>query len=155
MKIYSLTRKQFLPISLEASWAFFSTPRNLSHITPAWLDFSIRSPVIEEMYAGMVVEYQITLPPGIPTTWVTEITHVREPYFFVDEQRLGPYRFWHHQHRFQEVSGGIELEDIVHYAMPLGWIGRAAHGLWVQRQLKEIFDFRFDYLQQHFLPAKP
>lgn len=153
MKLYRLNRKQILPISLEESWAFFSTPHNLERITPDWLNFSIRSPV-EEMYAGMVIEYKITLPPGIPTRWVTEITHVDAPYFFVDEQRLGPYQFWHHQHRFRSVSGGVELEDIVHYSLPLGWIGRLAHFFWVNPQLQAIFHFRHQYLQQHFTPGK-
>jgi ligand-binding SRPBCC domain-containing protein len=102
------------------------------------------------MYAGLVVTYRIRIPPGVPSTWVTEITHVREPHFFVDEQRFGPYRFWHHQHHFQEKDSGVEIQDIVHYGLPLGVLGRLPHFFVVRRQLRSIFAFRRAALDKRF-----
>jgi len=150
MKLYRLTRKQTLPISLEEAWPFFSTPHNLEQITPAFLRFHITSPVPDEIYNGLIITYRIAAIAGIPLTWVTEIKHVEPFSQFVDEQRLGPYRFWHHLHRFREVEGGVEMEDIVHYVMPFGWLGRLAHVVFVQDRLKAIFDFRRDYLAGYF-----
>jgi len=146
MKIYSLQRKQVLPISLEQAWPFFSTPRNLEQITPAFLNFHITSEVPEEIYNGLIITYRIAAVASIPMAWVTEIKHVEPTRQFVDEQRIGPYRFWHHLHRFREVEGGVEMEDIVHYVMPLGWLGRLAHAVFVRDRLRAIFDFRRDYL---------
>ncbi len=150
MKIYTLTRKQVLPITLEQAWPFFSTPANLEQITPAFLNFQITSEVPEEIYPGLIITYQIAAVAGIPMTWVTEIKHVIRLHQFVDEQRLGPYRFWHHLHRFREVEGGVEMEDIVHYVMPWGIFGRLVHALFIQSRLKRIFDFRREYLQGYF-----
>lgn len=118
-------------------------------MTPPWLKFQIRSGLAEKMYQGMVIAYRITLPPGLPTNWVTEITHVEEPHYFVDEQRLGPYRFWHHQHHFHEVEGGVRMEDIVHYQVPLGIVGELTAGWLISKQLETIFKFRYDYLEHH------
>jgi ligand-binding SRPBCC domain-containing protein len=146
MKVYRLHRRQFLPITLEEAWPFFATPRNLEAITPDFLHFEITSDPPDEMYSGLIITYRIAAVAGIPMTWVTEIKHL-EPYRrFVDEQRLGPYRFWHHEHAFRAVPGGIEMEDIVHYVMPWGWLGRLVHAVFVERRLKAIFDFRRDYL---------
>ena len=150
MKIYTLTRKQVLPISLEQAWPFFSTPSNLEQITPAFLNFHITSPVPEEIYPGLIITYRIAAVAGIPMTWVTEIKHVVRLRQFVDEQRLGPYRFWHHLHRFREVEGGVEMEDIVHYAMPWGIFGRLVHAVFIRSRLKRIFDFRREYVEGYF-----
>lgn len=142
-----LYRKQILPITLEQAWSFFSNPANLAEITPPWLKFRICSELPDRMYAGLIIKYRITMPPGLPVTWVTEITHVREPNFFVDEQRLGPYRLWHHQHTFEEVPGGVQMEDIVHYQVPFGPLGSLFMGWWIRRNLKAIFDYRYRYLE--------
>jgi ligand-binding SRPBCC domain-containing protein len=150
MKIYTLTRKQVLPITLEQAWPFFSTPKNLEQITPAFLNFHITSAVPEEIYPGLIITYRIAAVAGIPMTWVTEIKHVVLLRQFVDEQRLGPYRFWHHLHRFSEVEGGVEMEDIVHYVMPWGFLGQLVHAVFVQSRLNRIFDFRREYLQEYF-----
>jgi len=150
MKIYTFKRRQFLPITLETAWPFFSTPRNLEQITPAFLRFHITSEVPNEIYDGLIITYQIAAVAGIPMTWVTEIKHVETHRQFVDEQRIGPYRFWHHLHRFSAVEGGIEMEDIVHYAMPWGWFGQLANTVFVDQRLCAIFDFRRDYLTQYF-----
>ena len=150
MKIYTLTRKQVLPITLEQAWPFFSTPKNLEQITPAFLNFHITSAVPEEIYPGLIITYRIAAVAGIPMTWVTEIKHVVRLRQFVDEQRLGPYRFWHHLHRFREVEGGVEMEDIVHYVMPWGFLGRLVHAGFIQSRLNRICDFRREYLQEYF-----
>lgn len=142
MRIYRLDYKQHLSVSLEEAWRFFSDPRNLPKITPAWLSFSITSEVPERIYPGLIITYRIKPLLGIPVTWVTEITHLIEPRYFVDEQRFGPYSFWHHQHIFKEKEDGVEVRDIVHYAFTLGPLGRLIGDLTVERKLHEIFSFR-------------
>lgn len=150
MKLYQFRSKQFLPIKIDKAWEFFSNPNNLSKITPPWLNFEVTSKLDNKMYAGMIITYLVRPLLNIPTTWVTEITHVREPYFFVDEQRFGPYKFWHHQHIFREVENGVEMEDIVSYAVPFGLVGRLMNKLVVEKKIKEIFAFRSDVLNSLF-----
>lgn len=150
MALYKLHQKQFLPVSLDVAWDFFSKPQNLEQITPPWLKFQILGDVPAKMYPGMIVEYKIRDATGLPMQWVTEITQVNEPYMFVDEQRFGPYKFWHHQHFFREVEGGIEAEDIVHYKMPFWFIGLIVHAFYVKRQLKQIFEFRKTFLEEKY-----
>lgn len=150
MKLYTISRKLGLPLSIEKVWSFFSNPENLTLITPPGLGFNITSDVPQKMYEGMIITYTITPVLNFPVRWVTEITHVDEPRLFVDEQRFGPYRFWHHQHLFKEINGGVEVTDLIHYALPLGPLGRIAHELFVKRQLNEIFDFRRRYLEKEF-----
>jgi len=146
MKIYRLHRRQFLPITLEEAWPFFSTPRNLERITPAFLNFEITSEVPDDIYPGLIITYRIAAVAGVPMTWATEIKHVERLRRFVDEQRIGPYRFWFHEHTFRAVRGGIEMEDTVHYAMPWGLFGRLVHGVFIRARLNAIFDFRREYL---------
>ena len=150
MKLYTISRKLGLPLPIEKVWSFFSNPENLTLITPPGLGFNITSDVPQKMYEGMIITYTITPVLNFPVRWVTEITHVDEPRLFVDEQRFGPYRFWHHQHLFKEINGGVEVTDLIHYALPLGPLGRIAHELFVKRQLNEIFDFRRRYLEKEF-----
>ncbi|MGE0589328.1 MAG: hypothetical protein AB7O48_12195 [Cyclobacteriaceae bacterium] len=151
MKIYTFTRKQILPISLEQAWSFFSTPMNLSKITPSSMGFQILySSGGNRTYAGQLIRYKVTVPPGIRLQWVTEITHVAEPNYFVDEQRFGPYALWHHQHHFKQVGNGVEMTDEVNYAIPFGILGRLANWLFVERQVNAIFNHRFDVLKTHF-----
>lgn len=143
MKVYQLERKQHLPITLEQAWSFFSTPSNLEKLTPSNMKFNIHyNSGLNEMYAGQIITYKIKVPPGINMDWTTEITHVEPLKYFVDEQRFGPYKMWHHQHRFTETEEGVVMEDIVNYVMPFGFIGRIAHAVFVKRQLKDIFDYR-------------
>lgn len=150
MKIYQFKAKQFLPVSIDEAWEFFSNPNNLSKITPAWLNFKVTSQLPNKMYAGMIITYLVRPLLNISTTWVTEITHVSKPNFFVDEQRFGPYKFWHHQHIFREVEGGIEMEDIVSYAVPFGMIGRIVNRFIISKKIKEIFSFRSRKLEEFF-----
>ncbi len=149
--LYQLYRKQVLPISLEEAWEFFSSPFNLKKITPPDMGFEVKliSPE-QKMYAGMIIAYKVRPLLGIPMNWVTEITHVREPYFFVDEQRFGPYSFWHHQHHFRKVREGVEMEDLVSYKIPLGLLGKIANALFVRKRLEYIFDYRYKILEQIF-----
>ncbi|MBX2917263.1 MAG: SRPBCC family protein [Cyclobacteriaceae bacterium] len=151
MKLYTIKRTQFLPISLNEAWEFFSTPRNLAKITPAEMGFHILYVSGgEKTYAGQIIRYKVQILPGIKTHWVTEITHVNEPIYFVDEQRFGPYALWHHQHHFKEVPGGVEMTDEVNYAIPLGLLGRIANALFVGREVNRIFDYRFKVLEEYF-----
>lgn len=144
MAVHSLKTVQKLPTSPEKAWDFFSKPANLQAITPTRLGFNIISKYHgEEMYPGQLIEYTIKPVMGIPLYWMTEITHVSPSKFFVDEQRYGPYAMWHHQHHFLPVEGGVEMTDIVHYKIPFGFLGGIANGLFVRKQLEEIFYFRF------------
>ena len=151
MKVHRILRRQMIPISMTAAWAFFSDPMNLSKITPPWLDFEVISDIPKKMHSGMIITYRITPLAGIPIFWISEITHVKTPTFFVDEQRIGPFRFWHHQHFFKETTQGAEMQDIVHYAMPYGPFGELVHGSFVRKKLEAIFDFREKTLMQIFL----
>jgi ligand-binding SRPBCC domain-containing protein len=149
-RLYRIHRSQRLPIDLEAAWDFFSDSRNLARITPAYLGFSFVGEPPEKMYEGMIITYKIRPVFGIPITWVTEITHVDKPSRFVDEQRFGPYRFWHHKHLFRPIQGGVEMEDIVDYAMPFGPLGSLPHAFLVRRRLEGIFDYREGTLRRMF-----
>lgn len=155
MKTYTLERKLFLPISIDAAWEFFSNPHNLKNITPPSMDFHVRSNPPDEMYAGMIIEYTVKTLLGVPVRWITEISHVRKPFFFVDEQRFGPYRFWHHQHRFVEAEGGVEMTDIVTYALPFGIIGSLVRHMIVKQRLQTIFSYRHDVLKKIFSSHHP
>jgi ligand-binding SRPBCC domain-containing protein len=146
-----LHRVQTLPIGLPQAWAFFSDPRNLADITPGDMGFRILSEPPSRIYEGLMIPYAVTPFPGIKLSWLTEITHVREPEYFVDEQRIGPYRLWHHEHRFRpSPGGGVVVEDIIHYALPFGWPGRLAAGALVRSRLDSIFRFRAGVLAERF-----
>ncbi len=142
MKIYTLKSKQNLPISIDEAWDFLSNPKNLKTITPDYMGFEILSGADREMYAGQIIQYIVTPVAGIKTKWVTEITHVKDKEYFVDEQRFGPYALWHHKHFLKEISGGVEMEDIIDYKIPLGILGQLAHPILVKPKLKEIFEYR-------------
>ena len=148
MKLHVLERELRLPVTIGQAWEFFSDPRNLARITPPDMGFELTSPPPERMYAGMIITHRVRPLAGVPVTWVTEITHVDEPRLFVDEQRFGPYRFWHHQHLFREIPGGVEARDIVHYALPRG--AGPARALLVAPRLESIFDHRRRVLEETF-----
>ena len=142
MKIYTLHTKQNLPISIETAWEFLSSPKNLKIITPDYMGFKTLSGDEKEMFAGQIIQYIVTPVLGIPMKWVTEITHVVYKKYFVDEQRFGPYALWHHKHFLKEIPGGVEMEDIVDYKVPMGILGQMVHPFLVKPKLKEIFDYR-------------
>ena len=150
MKLYSIHTKQNLPISLEEAWNFIANPKNLEVITPKSMGFKTLSGDEKEMFAGQIIHYHITPLFGIKLQWVTEITHVKDRKFFVDEQRFGPYAFWHHKHFLKEIPGGVEMEDIVHYKVPMGILGQMVHPFLVKPKLDEIFAFRQKKLVELF-----
>ena len=150
-KVYSFKTTQLLPISMEAAWNFFSNPENLFDITPDKLDFRTISRYHgDKMYTGQLIEYTVSPFLGIPLYWMTEITHVEQHKYFVDEQRFGPYSMWHHQHHFKEVEEGVEMTDIVHYKLPFWFFGDIANWFFVKQQLKIIFDYRFNAVKKYF-----
>jgi len=142
LKIYSVRAKQRLPISKQEAWDFLSKPENLKTITPTYMGFNILSGADRPMYAGQIIQYIVTPVLKIKTKWVTEITHVVDGSYFVDEQRFGLYALWHHKHFVKEIDGGVELEDIIDYKVPFGIIGQLVHPFLVKPKLQEVFEFR-------------
>lgn len=150
-KVYTIKTVQKIPISLAEAWDFFSKPSNLADITPDNLGFNIISKHHgERMYPGQIIEYIVKPVLGILLYWMTEITHVEDQKYFVDEQRFGPYSMWHHQHHFKAIEGGVEMTDIVHYKLPLWILGDIAHTLFVKAQLTHIFDYRFTAVENKY-----
>jgi ligand-binding SRPBCC domain-containing protein len=150
MKIYTLHAKQNLPISVDQAWEFLSSPKNLKTITPDYMGFNILSGADRPMFAGQIIQYIVTPVLGIKTKWVTEITHVLDKEYFVDEQRFGPYALWHHKHFIKEIDGGVEMEDIIDYKVPFGIIGQLFHPIIVKPKLDEIFNYRKQKLEELF-----
>ncbi len=150
MKIYRLHKKQNLPISVDRAWDFLSDPKNLKTITPDYMGFHILSGADRAMYAGQIIQYVVTPILGIKTKWVTEITHITNKQYFVDEQRFGPYALWHHKHFIKEIKGGVEMEDIVDYKVPFGFLGQWMHPILVEPKLNEIFNYRTKKLEALF-----
>ena len=142
MKIYRLETAQKLPISQNEAWDFLSDPKNLKRITPDYMGFEILSGTADKMYAGQIIQYLVTPVMNIPTKWVTEITHVDEGNYFVDEQRFGPYSLWHHKHFLKPIPNGVEMVDIIDYKIPLGILGQLVHPILVAPKLKQIFEYR-------------
>jgi len=144
---------QRLPISIDQAWEFFSDPANLSRITPEEMSFNIITDLHlqgEKMYPGMIIAYKITPFFKLRMNWVTEITHVKEKEFFVDNQKTGPFKIWHHQHRFKEVEGGVEMIDILHYAVPFGIFGALIERIFIEKRVNNIFFYRKNVLKEMF-----
>lgn len=151
-KVYSFKTIQLIPTDITTAWEFFSNPANLKDITPNNLGFKVISQHHgDKMYAGQIIEYKVSPVLGIPLYWMTEITHVEDKKYFVDEQRFGPYSLWHHQHHFKEVQGGVEMTDIVHYKTPFLFLGDIANRLFIEKQLKDIFDYRYKKVEEMFV----
>lgn len=152
MAIHTLNTSLILKTTRDEAWAFFSNPANLSKITPAELDFQIVTPDLpSRIYAGMMIEYRVRPLFGLPMTWLTEITHVREGEYFVDEQRSGPYAIWHHEHHFEDLGGGrLKASDKVTYQLPFQPFSEVVHGILVKPQLEGIFRFREVAIRKYF-----
>lgn len=151
--MYCLKYLQKLPLTLEESWKFFSSPANLKILTPKHLGFEITNGDEScAMYAGQIISYNIRPLWNFPVEWVTEITHVHEPFYFIDEQRFGPYKFWHHEHRFNAIPKGVEMIDIIYYELPFGIIGKTLHSIKVKNDLEAIFAYRYETLEKLFGP---
>lgn len=151
MKIYTLTRKQTFPITLQEAWDFFSSPKNLAKITPSKMDFRILGiSGQEKIYTGQIIQYKVKILPFCSVYWETEIQNVQEPLSFVDDQRVGPFALWRHEHRFKEVVGGIEMTDKVSYSVSFGLLGIVVNELFVEREVNAIFNHRFETLNKLF-----
>jgi len=150
MKLYQLRSKQALPISQKKAWDFLSNPANLKVITPDHMGFTILDGGDRPMFAGQIIQYKVSPFPGYATKWVTEITHMKDGEYFVDEQRFGPYSLWHHKHFIKPIEGGVEMEDIIDYKIPFGILGQLAQPIIVEKQLKRIFEYREKKLQELF-----
>ena len=143
MAVHYLQQIQKIPAMPEVVWNFFADPANLAILTPDYLNLKYTNQLYgEKMYPGQVLTYKVKPLFGIPVFWMTEITHVENGRYFIDEQRVGPYSLWHHQHHFKEINGGVEMTDIIHYSKPLGPLGVLANSLLVRKKLEGIFEFR-------------
>ena len=151
MAIYKMIRKQVIPADIATLWDFFKDPSNLTEITPSYMNFVIKTmDTSDDIYAGQMITYSVAPIAKIPLFWMTEITAVEKHRYFIDEQRRGPYKMWHHQHHFTTTDKGVEMTDIVHYELPLGILGQIAHWLFVKRQLNQIFDYRYHKIEALF-----
>lgn len=148
--VYRLSSKQKLPITIDEAWEFLSNPANLKEITPKYMSFDIISGAEKNMYAGQIIQYIVTPILGIKTTWVTEITQLVDKEYFIDEQRFGSYALWHHKHFIKPIEGGVEMEDVIDYKIPLGFLGRLIHLILVKPKLIEIFNYRTEKLKALF-----
>lgn len=140
--IHYLHREQFIPAPVDRVWNYFADPKNLNEITPPDMNFEIVAGGDECMYEGQIVEYRVEFIRGLRSLWLTEIAHVREEKYFVDDQRLGPYRFWYHEHFFQPSNAGVKMTDHITYAAPFGFLGDMVNFMWIQNRLAYIFDYR-------------
>ena len=151
MPFYQLKTAQKIPATLNEIWDFVSSPKNLKEITPAHMGFEItNNSGGEKMYPGMIITYKVSPLFGLKLNWMTEITQVKENHYFVDEQRMGPYKMWHHEHKIEVIAGGVLMTDIVTYIPPFGILGALANWLIIKRQLKQIFDFRTKALEKKY-----
>ena len=150
--IYTLTSEQVMPLSLEKAWEFFTLPTNLDKITPKEMEFRITNNPPNKTYKGQIITYKIGALPFIKSNWITEITHLEEQKFFVDEQRFGPYAMWHHEHHFKAVSDNeVLMTDIVNFKLPFGIFGDLIAGNYVRNKVKFIFESRYKILEKTFL----
>lgn len=151
MAIYQIHEEMEVAASLEQVWDFISSPKNLKEITPDYMGFEITTPGLpDKIYPGLMISYKVRPFLGIKMNWLTEITQVSEPYFFVDEQRSGPYSLWHHEHRLKSTEKGVLMSDLVTYRLPAGPLGTLAHGIFIKQQLKGIFQYREGALEKRF-----
>lgn len=151
MAFYQFIQEQRFHRSVQELWDFISSPANLKEITPDYMGFEVITPDLpEKMYAGMIIGYQVSPMLGIKMDWLTEITQVKELEFFIDEQRIGPYTMWHHQHHLTPIDNGVFMKDIITYQPPFGFLGAMANSLVIEKKLKEIFSYRKVILEKRF-----
>ncbi len=151
MAFYQLEKTQIIPAGIDEVWSFISSPANLKYITPAYMGFEIiNNHIPEKMYPGMIISYKVSPLFGLKMKWVTEITHVKENEYFIDEQRIGPYSMWHHKHKITPTKGGVLMTDIVTYKPPLGFLGALSNKIIIKKRLDEIFNFRESAIEKRF-----
>nr|WP_321410598.1 SRPBCC family protein [uncultured Carboxylicivirga sp.] len=155
MAFYQFKRQQLIHTDIKTLWDFISSPANLSKITPERMNFTITSDGIDKMYEGMIISYKVNLVPFLKNIWVTEIATIEDQHYFIDTQLIGPYKLWHHQHILEKTENGILMTDIVSYCPPFGFLGRIANVLFINRQLKHIFDYREKKLNKIFKKSLP
>jgi len=148
--VYVLRSKQLINADINTVWDYFSTPQNLEKITPDDLSFKITSGVQDKMYPGQLITYKIGILPLITSNWVTEISQVKQGSYFIDEQKFGPYKYWHHTHKFTSVDEGVEMEDVVYFKLPFGVLGNLAYKMFVKSKLTKIFEFRYQHVESIF-----
>jgi ligand-binding SRPBCC domain-containing protein len=155
MKVYTLRRTQLINAPIDVLWAFFSNADNLAVLTPVYMNFRVTSDAFSDhIYPGQIITYKVSPLLHIPLFWMTEITHVARHTLFVDEQRIGPYKMWHHQHHFEQQGDKVLMTDIVHYRLPLSFIGRVAYILFIKKQLQDIFEYRRRKIEELFNAGK-
>ncbi|MEI8280754.1 MAG: SRPBCC family protein [Bacteroidota bacterium] len=151
MKVYTQTTQQLIHAPIEKVWDFFSDAQNLGAITPAYMNFrTLTENLPKEIYPGLIITYKVAPLLHVPMFWMTEITSVIKHKLFVDEQRSGPYKLWHHQHHFEKNTDGVLMTDILHYSLPFYFLGTIAHTLFVKKQLRNIFDYRYQRIEELF-----
>ncbi len=151
MSYTQIIRKQIIKSDIESIWKFMSSPRNLDEITPKWMNFEITSKnTNQNMYPGMIITYNVTPFLNLKMVWITEITHIEDHILFIDEQRIGPYKMWHHEHRFEQVDDGILMTDTITYVPPFGLFGMLANHLFIKKRITKIFDYRKNILEKIF-----
>lgn len=149
MPVFQTT--QLIKTDINSCWRFFSDPANLANITPPAMKFIIKHPdPVPEMYEGMIIKYKVSPLFNIPVEWITEISHVSRPHYFVDNQLKGPYKVWHHQHFFEETVEGVKITDIVTYSLPLGFLGKLIAGRLVRKKVEGIFEYRRRIIESVF-----
>ena len=148
--IHYLHREQLIPAPLERVWDYFADPRNLNELTPPDMKFEIIMGGDVLMYSGQMIEYRVEFVRGLRSLWLTEISHVDAMRYFVDEQQVGPYRFWNHEHHFELLGMGVKMTDKVTYAAPFGFLGDFMVALWIRRRLETIFDYRYQKIVELF-----
>lgn len=150
MKVYKIETVQHINASIEECWDFFSSPQNLQTITPKNMSFEIEDFDGKRMYPGQIITYTLKPLFGIKMNWVTIITVSKENQYFIDEQRFGPYKLWHHKHFFEPAENGTKMTDVVHYVLPFGFLGRIMNHFVVKNKLKSIFDYRLHKIEELF-----
>ena len=140
--IYALKVKQNIDRPIEDIWNFFATPKNLNELTPKDMKFEILSGKSDRFFEGKIISYTVNPFKFFNIKWVTEITHITKNKLFIDEQRFGPYSFWHHKHFIKEIKGGVLMEDVIHYKLPLGPLGKLLNSLFINSKLNSIFKYR-------------
>jgi len=151
MPFYQIKEKQKIPVTIDTIWDFISSPENLKHITPEYMGFEILDKYIpDKMYPGMIISYKLSPVPGIKIKWVTEITHIKEKEYFVDEQRVGPYSMWHHQHKVEKIEKGVLMIDLLTYKPPYGILGKPINYFIINKQLRKIFNYRKAAIEKKF-----
>lgn len=148
--VFRLEARQTLNTDLDNAWSFFSDPRNLPAITPPEMHFRLTNEPAAAAYPGMIITYRLSPLPAVTVSWVTEITQVAAPRYFADEQRVGPYALWHHEHHFRQAAGGVEAIDVVHWSLPLDPFSAPAAQWLVAPRLRQIFRYRAARLAERF-----